>query len=139
MVVGFGYLLAIAVYSGELQLGIPPYLALGIAFVLNGILNFALLRAWAFPPSGRPIASDLARFCVAAAASFATNYLCFAILYSAIGLAATVSQRLAILIAGPVTFLVNRLWSFRPYDSRDGPQTAEFAPDSVRKTSYSRM
>jgi putative flippase GtrA len=140
IVVGCGYLLAIAAYSGELGLGIAPYLALGIAFVLNGLFNFALLRAWTFPPSGRPVTTDLARFCMAAAASFVVNYASFALLYSFVGLAADVSQRLAILLAAPVTFLANRLWSFRREGLRPTHQSVEdLAPDSARKTSYSRM
>jgi putative flippase GtrA len=113
MVAVCGYLLAILLYSGELELGITPYLALGIAFVLNGLFNFALIRTWAFPPSGRTATSDLVRFCVAAGVSLVVNYSSFAVLYSGIGLGAEASQRIAILIAAPVTFMVNRLWSFR--------------------------
>lgn len=113
IVAGFGYVLAIAFYAGELAIDIPPYVALGIAFVLNGIFNFSLIRIWAFPPSGRSVRSDLGRFCIVAAISFVVNYASFAVLYSAIGLAPTTAQRLAILIAAPVTFIFNRLWSFR--------------------------
>ncbi len=140
IVAGIGYLLAIAFYSGELAIGVAPYLALGVAFVLNGLFNFAMLRAWAFPPSGRAATSDLGRFCVAAGVSFAVNYASFAILYSAIGLTATTSQRLAILIAAPVTFLANRLWSFRARrpSSKDQDDGA-VRPDSARNASYSRM
>lgn len=113
VVVGIGYLLAIAFYAGELAVGIPPYVALGVAFVLNGLFNFGLLRTWVFPASGRSMASDLGRFCGAAGASFVVNYASFAGLYSGIGLTAVWSQRFAIIIAAPVTFLANRLWSFR--------------------------
>jgi putative flippase GtrA len=113
IVAGCGYVLAIVFYAGELAVGIPPYAALGIAFVLNGIFNFSLIRIWAFPPSGRSVRSDLGRFCVVAAISFVVNYASFAVLYSAIGLAPGTAQRLAILIAAPVTFIFNRLWSFR--------------------------
>jgi putative flippase GtrA len=113
IVAGCGYLLAIAFYSGELAVGIAPYLALGIAFVLNGLFNFAMIRLWAFPPSGGTVRSDLTRFGMVAAVSFAVNYASFAVLYSAIRIGASDSQRLAILIAAPVTFLLNRLWSFR--------------------------
>jgi putative flippase GtrA len=113
IVAGCGYLLAIAFYSGELAVGIGPYPALGIAFVLNGLFNFTLIRVWAFPPSGRAVRSDLTRFWIVAAVSFVFNYASFAVLYSAIGIGASTSQRLAILIAAPVTFLLNRLWSFR--------------------------
>ena len=113
IVAGCGYLLAIAFYSGELAVGIAPYPALGIAFVLNGIFNFTLIRIWAFPPSGRAVKSDLTRFAIVAAVSFVFNYASFAVLYSGIDLAPDTSQRLAVLIAAPVTFLANRIWSFR--------------------------
>jgi putative flippase GtrA len=141
IVAGSGYLLAIAFYSGELAIGIPPYLGLGIAFVLNGLYNFALIRIWAFPPSGRTVQSDLRRFCVVAAGSFVVNYASFAMLYSAIGLAAATSQRLAILIAAPVTFFANRLWSFRRHpEEYAATQAVAVEPaTSERKTSYSRM
>jgi dolichol-phosphate mannosyltransferase len=139
VIAGCGYLLAIAVYSGELTIGIAPYLGLGIAFVLNGLFNFALIRIWAFPPSGANLRSDLARFCVVAAASFAVNYSVFAVLYSAIGLAADTSQRLGILIAAPVTFLGNRVWSFRARRAEADQPLAAADPTSVKKESYSRM
>jgi putative flippase GtrA len=113
IVAGLGYLLAISVYALELDIGIPPYVGLGIAFVLNGLFNFALVRLWAFPATGRRMQTDLARFCIVAAISFLVNYACFAALYSLIGLTATTAQRLAIIIAAPVTFFANRAWSFR--------------------------
>jgi putative flippase GtrA len=112
VVVG-GYLLAISFYSAELGRGVAPYFALAAAFSLNGLFNFVLLRAWAFPPSGRTLGSDLSRFCAVAGVSFVVNYASFAGLYSAIGLHAATAQRLAIVIAAPVTFLANRLWAFR--------------------------
>jgi putative flippase GtrA len=139
IVVGFGYLFAIALYSGELAIGIAPYLALGIAFVLNGLFNFAFIRLWAFPPSGRRVHADLARFWIVAAASAVVNYASFALLYSAIGLGAETSQRLAILIAAPVTFLANRLWSFRRRAEPESQPPSEPAATSARKESYSRM
>jgi putative flippase GtrA len=113
IVVASGYLLAVALYSGALSIGVPPYPALGVTFVLNGLFNFTLLRVWAFPPSGRSVGSDLRRFCAVATASLVVNYSSFAILYSAIEMRATTAQRLAIVIAAPVTFLANRLWTYR--------------------------
>jgi putative flippase GtrA len=120
-----GYALAIVLYAGELAIDIPPYVALGVAFVINGIFNFSLIRVWAFPPSGRGIRHDLARFCVVAAASFVVNYASFAVLYSAVGLRAEDAQRLSILIAAPVTFLANRLWSFRAAGKTREDQTVK--------------
>lgn len=136
IVAGSGYVLAIVFYSLEIDIGITPYLALGIAFVLNGIYNFSLVRLWAFPPSGRSLRSDLGRFCIAAGVSFLVNYASFAVLYSSIGLGAKTSQRLAVLIAAPVTFLINKHWSFRASagategpDEADGAATGAVEPD----------
>jgi putative flippase GtrA len=113
IVVGCGFVLATAFYSGELDVGVAAYPGLGAAFVLNALFNFALLRAWAFPPSGRGFGSDLSRFCAVAVCSSVVNYASFAVLYSALDLKATIAQRLAIVIAAPVTFFANKLWSFR--------------------------
>ncbi|MGA9876178.1 MAG: GtrA family protein [Solirubrobacteraceae bacterium] len=140
IVAGCGYLLAIVVYSGELAIGIRAYPALGIAFVLNGIFNFTLIRLWAFPRSGRQVRSDFNRFCLVAAGSFVVNYASFAVLYSGIGISAVTAQRLAILIAAPITFLANRFWSFRA--SRSDCQSeidCDASATSAKKESYSRM
>lgn len=127
-VAGSGYLLAIAFYSSELAVGIAPYAAFGGAFVLNGLYNFMLIRLWAFPPSGRRLHSDLGRFGLVATLSLIVNYTSFAVLYSTIALGATTAQRLAILIAAPVTFFANRSWSFRR------PTIDARASDSCRGT-----
>jgi putative flippase GtrA len=117
IVTGSGYVLAIAFYTGELAIGIQPYLALGVTFALNGLYNFTLVRRWAFPASGRPFGHDLARFGVVACLSLLINYASFAVLYSIIGLYPATAQRIAILIAAPATFVANRLWSFRAIHS----------------------
>lgn len=113
LVVGSGYLLAVALYSGELALGIAPYTAFGIAFILNAIYNFTLIRLAVFPPSGRGVGGELTRYGVVAAVSFVVNYASFAVLYSVVGLPPEWAQRLAVFIAAPVTFIGNRAWSFR--------------------------
>lgn len=129
VVAASGYVLAIIFYSVEIDISIAPYLALGIAFVLNGIYNFTLVRLWAFPPSGRGLRSDFGRFCIAAGVSFAVNYASFAILYSSIGIGAKDSQRLAVLIAAPVTFLINKYWSFRQRQPTDARTAEAVEPD----------
>jgi putative flippase GtrA len=123
-VVGCGYLVAISLYAGELGVGVPAYPALALTFVVNALFNFTLLRIWAFLPSGRSLASDLRRFGVVASASLAVNYSCFAALYSLAGLPAASAQKLAILIAAPVTYLANRLWSFRAEAATRSPPSA---------------
>lgn len=109
---GAGYLFALAVYALELALGVPAYPAVAVVFVANGLFNFVLMRAWAFPSSGRHVRSEFGRFCVVAGASLIVNYSSFALLYSVLGVPALIAQGLAILIAAPVGFLANRRWSF---------------------------
>ncbi len=112
IVAGLGYLGALAVYAVLLAAGVPPYPAVVIVFVTNGITNFLGVRAWAFPASGRAPRSELARFAVVALLSLLVNYSCFALLYTVAGLPALLAQALAIVVAAPVGFLLNRLWSF---------------------------
>lgn len=101
-----------SLYVAELAVGVAPYPAVAVAFVVNGAFNFTLLRLWAFPASGRPFHSELKRFCLVATASLAVNYSSFALLYSVAGAPAIPAQALAIVIATPVGFVCNRLWSF---------------------------
>lgn len=116
IVAGSGYLLALAVYALLLAVGVPPYPAVVAIFVFNGLYNFAMLRLWAFPRSGRQAHGDLLRFAVVAAGSLVINYASFAVLYSGVGLPATIAQAMAIAIAAPFGFLANRMWSFRGSD-----------------------
>jgi putative flippase GtrA len=109
---GCGYLLAMAIYAGQYAAGVSAYAAVPAAFVLNGAWNFVLNRWWSFPPTGRPVRTELTRFCVVAAASLVANYSVLYLLHHVAGMAAVPAQALAIVIVTPVGFLGNKLWSF---------------------------
>jgi putative flippase GtrA len=111
---GCGYLLAIACYAAATTIGVPAYPAVAMVFALNGAFNFTLFRLWAFPQSGRAVHSELRRFGAVAIASLAVNYSIFALLYSAIAMPALPAQAIAIVVATPVGFVANRMWSFQP-------------------------
>jgi putative flippase GtrA len=111
---GCGYMLAMGCYWAGTAIGIPPYPAVTLVFLLNGVFNFALFRLWVFPRSGRAVCSELRRFAAVAVASLTVNYLAFALLYSGVGLPAVPAQAIAIVVATPVGFLANRWWSFQP-------------------------
>ena len=119
LVAGCGYLLAVVIYATEIGVGVAPYPAIVVAFVLNGLFNFVIVRLWAFPASGRTAGSDLTRFCLVALGSLCINYASFAVLYSVLELPATLSQALAIAFAAPFGFVANRLWSFGARGPRD--------------------
>lgn len=107
-----GYALAMAVYSGEIAAGMSAYASVPAAFILNGLFNFALNRAWTFPPSGRPLRSELTRFWIIGAGSMVVNYAALYVFHDLAGVAAIPAQAMAIVIATPVGFLGNKLWSF---------------------------
>lgn len=111
---GCGYVLAVGCYAVAIAIGVAPYPAVVIVFVLNGIFNFTLFRRWAFPRSGRPVGTEARRFAVVALISLAANYSVFGVLYSLVGVPAVAAQALAILAATPIGFLANRAWSFGP-------------------------
>jgi putative flippase GtrA len=112
---GCGYVLAMVLYAGQVAAGVSPYAAVPVAFVANGLFNFALNRAWSFPASGRPVRSELARFGVVALASLVVNYATLYLLYGVAGMPPVPAQALAIIVAVPVGFLGNQRWSFRAH------------------------
>jgi len=109
---GCGYVLAVVLYAAQIAAGASPYAAVPLAFVANGLFNFALNRAWSFPASGRPVRSELARFGVIALASLVVNYSVLFVLHGVAGMAPVPAQALAIVVALPVGFLGNKHWSF---------------------------
>jgi putative flippase GtrA len=108
-----GYVLGIAIYAGLLALGASPYVALPPAFVLNGLYNFALNRAWTFQASGLPVRVELLRFGIVACATLVANYTTLYVLHDILVIAAVPAQMLAGALVVPVGFLGNKLWSFR--------------------------
>ena len=74
------------------------------------------------------------------ALSAVVNYGGFALLYSVLGVDALWSQRLAIIIAAPVTFFANRIWTFRAHlPAAERQPSADEGATSARNESYSRM
>lgn len=109
---GCGYVLAMALYASEVWSGVPTFAAVPLAFVANGLFNFFLNRYWSFPASGRRISSELGRFAVVALASLIVNYAMLYILHVVAGIPAVPAQAIAIVVATPVGFVGNKLWSF---------------------------
>ena len=107
-----GYALAMALYAIEIAAGVDPYVAVPPVFAANGLFNFFLNRHWSFPRSGLPLRTELARFCVVALGSLVVNYTSLYLLHGVAGLEPVPAQAIAIVIATPVGFLGNKLWSF---------------------------
>jgi len=120
LVGGCGYVLAMLLYAGEIAIGVSAYAAVPPVFVANGLFNFTLNRHWSFPRSGRRIHDELGRFAIVAAVSLLVNYAALYLLHGVGDVPAVPAQALAVVVATPVGFLGNKLFSF----AQAGPETA---------------
>jgi putative flippase GtrA len=91
-----------------------PYQAAGaVAFVVSATSNFVWNRLWTFRANHRAPHHQYARFLTVSVAGLALNETILSLLVEVGGVRKIVAQAIAIVLATPVTFLGNRLWSFR--------------------------
>jgi putative flippase GtrA len=91
-----------------------PYQAAGvIGFVVSATSNFVLNRIWTFRAHHRAPHHQYARFLTVSFAGLALNESILTALVELGGVRKIVAQAIAIILATPITFLGNRLWSFR--------------------------
>ena len=86
--------------------------ALG-AFAVAVTNNFVLNRHWAFRATGGQAHFQAARFLVVSLAALGLNLAGLELLVSIVGLPEVPAQAVAIIAATPLSFLGNKLWSFR--------------------------
>jgi dolichol-phosphate mannosyltransferase len=93
--------------------GIDYRVAAGLAFLVAVTNNFLLNRHWTFDARHGHAGSQAARFLAVSLAAFAFNLLWLLVLVDGFAVAKVPAQAVAIAIATPVSFLGNKLWSFR--------------------------
>lgn len=109
-----GYVLNLAVFAACVHLfGMDYRLAAGAAFLVAVTNNFLLNRHWTFDARGGHAGFQAARFLVVSLAAFAFNLASLLLLVDGFDLAKVPAQAAAIAISTPVSFLGNKLWSFR--------------------------
>ncbi len=115
-----GYVVNLLVYT-LLELGLSaayPVAATG-AFVVALSNNFVWNRLWTFRAGDGHAGFQAARFCVVSLAAFALNLLVLYALVEGAGMDAVLgmgtvpAQAIAIASATPLSFVGNKLWSFR--------------------------
>jgi dolichol-phosphate mannosyltransferase len=94
-------------------LGIDYRLSAGIAFLVAVTNNFVFNRHWTFRARSGHAGFQAARFFAVSLAAFLFNLLWLAILVDGFDVAKVPAQAAAIAIATPISFLGNKLWSFR--------------------------
>jgi dolichol-phosphate mannosyltransferase len=108
-----GYAVNLGLYSALVHGASLNYLAAAVcSFVVAVINNYTWNRLWTFRAQRGHVGLQGAKFLVVSLAALAANLAALAVLV-AVGLPKVPAQAAAIVIVTPLSFLGNKLWSFR--------------------------
>ncbi len=99
--------------STRCLLGLGAHSAAAISFVVSAASNYWWNRHWTFVKTKGHFGYQGMRFFVVSCVAFGANQLWLFVFLDWFGLGKVVSQAIAILLAMPLSFLGNKLWSFR--------------------------
>jgi dolichol-phosphate mannosyltransferase len=109
-----GYVVNLAVFTAAVQLlGIDYWLAAVPAFLVSVANNFWWNRHWTFDARGGHAGFQAARFFAVSTAAFLFSWTMLRLLVEQAGLPEVPAQAIAIVTATPLSFLGQKLWSFR--------------------------
>ena len=109
-----GYVVNLGVFAGCVHvLGIDYRVSAVIAFVVSVLNNFWLNRHWTFGAKNEHPIFQGARFFAVSVVAFGFTYVVLVALVSGAGLPKVVAQAIAIAAGTPLSFLGQKLWSFR--------------------------
>lgn len=109
-----GYVVNLAVYTTAVHaLDLDYRVAATLAFLVAVTNNFVWHRRWTFAVRHVPRAAQATRFLSVSVAAFALSLVVLQVLVEGVGLDKVLAQASAIVLVTPVSFLLNRMWSFR--------------------------
>ena len=109
-----GYVVNLGVFAVCVHLlSIDYRLSAVIAFVVSVLNNFWLNRHWTFDARGGHPIFQGARFFAVSLVAFAFTYVVLVTLVSTAGMTKVVAQAIAIVAGTPLSFLGQKLWSFK--------------------------
>ncbi|MDQ1703476.1 MAG: hypothetical protein QOF57_2728 [Frankiaceae bacterium] len=109
-----GYVVNLVVFTLALHvLGVGYRRAAAIAFVVAVTNNFAWNRHWTFDAGDGHAGFQAARFFLVSFTAFLFSLGVLEVLVSVAGLPEVLAQAIAIASATPLSFVGNKLWSFR--------------------------
>jgi putative flippase GtrA len=112
-----GYAVNLAVYALALDAKVEYRAAATAAFAVALANNFAWNRLWTFRDVTGRLGGQALRFVLVSVAAFVVSLAVLSVLVRDAGVPKLVAQAAAIVAVTPVSFLANKLWSFRT--SRD--------------------
>jgi dolichol-phosphate mannosyltransferase len=108
-----GYFVNLAVYWAALNANVEYRAAATLAFVVALVNNFAWNRLWTFRESSGPLGGQAFRFVVVSTTAFLIALALLSVLVRDGGVPKLLAQAAAIVAVTPLSFLANKLWSFR--------------------------
>ena len=109
-----GYVVNLSVFAACLHLlGIDYKISAVIAYVVSVFNNFWLNRHWTFDAKHEHAMFQGARFFAVSLATFAFAYVVLVVLVEGFGVSKLVAQAIAITAGTPLSFIGQKLWSFR--------------------------
>ncbi len=109
-----GYVVNLAVFTLAVHAaGIDYRVAAVLAFLVSVANNFWWNRHWTFDARGGHAGFQAARFFTVSVAAFLFAYVTLLVLVEGAGLPEVLAQATAIVAATPLSFLGQKLWSFR--------------------------
>ena len=109
-----GYIVNLAVFAACVHLlSINYKIAAVIAFAVSVLNNFWWNRHWTFGAKGTHPVVQGARFFTVSVIAFAFSYVVLVSLVDGAGLPKVIAQAISIAAATPLSFVGQKLWSFR--------------------------
>ncbi len=109
-----GYAVNLAVFAAAVHLlGIDYRIAAVLAFLVSVANNFWWNRHWTFDARAGHAGFQAARFFTVSAVAFLFSYVVLLLLVQVAHLPEVLAQAIAIVTATPLSFLGQKLWSFR--------------------------
>ena len=109
-----GYIVNLAVFTFSLEvLGVHHIGAATIAFGVAVMNNFWWNRHWTFAAREGHAGFQAARFFAVSVTAFVIQVVFLELLISWAGLPKVLAQAISLVLATPVNFIGNKLWSFR--------------------------
>jgi dolichol-phosphate mannosyltransferase len=108
-----GYGVNIATFTVMLHVRHDHRLAAFVAFLVAVTNNFIWNRHWTFAGAGGRASRQAVRFLIVSGAAFGLNLGLLELILATTAAPEIAAQAIAVLAAMPVSFLANKLWSFR--------------------------
>lgn len=110
---GSGYAVNLAVYWLALRAGVEYRAAATCAFAVALINNFVWNRIWTFRDSTGALSGQAARFVAVSTLAFLVSLALLSVFVRDLGAPKLLAQAAAIVAVTPLSFVANKLWSFR--------------------------